>query len=138
MGFDISGPCYTPDFDTSGKTIYERAKSEPTPYPNEDSYLKKLSTIMGLPKNDKNVATTTDSIAVQFVILANGQLTGLEWSNPDKPGPIALLNAIKQHSCVWPAARDGNKYPFFRRRLMFFYTKDKKGDIHSLNRFEYR
>jgi len=136
--FDLSGPCYYEDFDTRNKEIHHRAKEEPKPFQGEAAYLKKLSTIMGLPTDNTNTATTLDSITVQFIVLGNGQLTGVESMSPQKPGHVNILQAIKQHSCVWSVARDNRRPLLFRRKITFFYSRDKKGNIRSLDTLEYR
>ncbi len=136
--FDPAAPCYLADFDTIGKKIYHRAKEEPIPLGGEEVYLKKLAAIMGLPKGKLKGATRLDSITVQFVVLANGQITRLESLEPLQPGHIDILKAIKQHSCVWPALWEDRRVLLFRRKMVIYYLRDKKGTIKSLNNLEYR
>ncbi|HMR18317.1 MAG TPA: hypothetical protein PKA53_03370 [Sphingobacterium sp.] len=136
--FDPAGPCYHIDFDTTGRVIHDRAKVESRPFGGEAVYLKKLSTIMGLSTDKTNTATTRDSITVQFIVLGNGSLTGLESISPRKPAHDRILQAIKQHSCVWSVAQ-GDKQPwFFRRKMVIFYRQDKNGNMQSLDKLEYR
>jgi len=136
--FDPTGPCYLADFDTTGKVIHHRAKEESKPFEGEATYLKKLSTTMGLPADKPKTATTQDSITIQFIVLGNGKLTGLESVSPKKSGHTGVLHAIKQHSCVWSVAH-GDKRPwFFRRKMVIFYSKDTEGNIRSLDTLEYR
>ena len=137
-GLDPAGPCYLADFDTVGTTIYHRTKIEPKPFQGEAAYLKKLSTIMGLYTDKPITATTQDSITLQFIVLGNGQLTALEAPIPDKPHHKRILQAIKQHSCVWPVASNGNRPLLFWRKITIFYSRDENGDIRSLDSLEYR
>lgn len=136
--FDPAGPCYLADFDTAGKAIHGHAKEESKPIGGETAYLKKLVAIMGLPADKPDMATAWDSITVQFIVLANGQLTGLESVGPDKPGHETVLQAIKQHSCVWSVAQGDERPWFFRRKMAIFYRTDKEGNILSLDSLAYR
>lgn len=135
---DPEAPCYLADFDTIGKKIYHRAKNEPTPLGGEEVYLQKLSAIME-PFNGKLKGTMhLDSITVQFIVLGNGQITGLESISPLRPGHINLLKVIKQHSCVWPVVWEDGRVLLFRRKIIVYYRRDKKGNIKSLDKLEYR
>ncbi|MEN5379968.1 hypothetical protein [Sphingobacterium kitahiroshimense] len=136
--FDPKAPCYIADFDIAGKDIRSRAQGEPEPSLGEAAYLKKLSAYMGLSADQSQAETTRDSIMVQFIVLYEGQITGLESSSPQKPVHAKFLQAIKQHSCVWTAAWENRKTLLFRRKMAIFYNKDKKGNIRSLDRLEYR
>ncbi|MGE8378520.1 MAG: hypothetical protein ACN6PN_09225, partial [Sphingobacterium sp.] len=136
--FDPAAPCYLADFDTIGTKIYHRAKEEPRPLGGEDVYLKKLSAIMGLPKGKQKGGTRLDSITVQFVVLGNGQITGLESLGPLQPDHINILKAIKQHSCVWPVVWEDGRVLLFRRKMVVYYHRNKAGNIKLLDRLEYR
>lgn len=136
--FDPDAPCYLADFDTIGTKIYHRAKEEPRPLGGEEVYLKKLSTIMGLSNGKLKGTTRLDSIMVQFIVLGNGQITGLESISPLRPGHINLLKAIKQHSCVWPVVWEDGRVLLFRRKMIIFFHRDKKGNMKSLDRLVYR
>jgi len=138
MAFDPTAPCYIADFDITGKDIRNRAQGEPEPSLGEVAYLKKLSANMGLPVDQSQAETTRDSILVQFIVLHNGAITGLESISPQKPVHAKFLQAIKQHSCVWAAAWENRKTLFFKRKMVIFYSKDKEGNIRWLDRLEYR
>ncbi|WP_433902626.1 hypothetical protein [Sphingobacterium puteale] len=136
--FDPDAPCYLADFDTIGKKIYHRAKEEPRPLGGEEVYLKKLSTIMGLFNGKLKGTTHLDSMMVQFIVLGNGQITGLESVGLQQPDHINMLKAIKQHSCVWPVVWEDRRVLLFRRKMIIFFHRDKKGKMKSLDRLEYR
>lgn len=136
--FDPKAPCYIADFDIDGKDIRSRAQGEPKPSLGEAAYLKKLSANMGLSADQPQAETTRDSILVQFIVLHNGAITGLESIGPQKPVHAKFLQAIKQHSCVWTAAWENRKTLYFKRKMVIFYSDDKKGNIRSLDRLEYR
>lgn len=138
MAFDPTAPCYIADFDIVGKDIRNRAQGESQPSLGEAAYLKKLSAHMGLPADQPQVETTRDSILVQFIVLHNGAITGLESISPQKPVHAKFLQAIKQHSCVWTAAWENRKTLYFKRKMMIFYSEDKKGNIRSIDGLEYR
>lgn len=138
LAVDPSGPCYLADFDTTGKVIHHRADIEPIPFAGTAAYLKKLSTLMELPANQRTVRTTTDSITIQFIVLGNGKLTGLESIGPSKPAHQHILRAIKQHSCVWSVARADRRYLLFKRKMTIFYSRNQNEDIVSLDALEYR
>ncbi|WP_400260772.1 hypothetical protein ACFX5U_11650 [Sphingobacterium sp. SG20118] len=138
MAFDPTAPCYMADFDMAGKDIRHRAQREPEPSLGESAYLKKLSTNMDLPTEKPGTKMTPDSITVQFIVLHNGGITGLESISPQKPAHVKILQAIKQHSCVWSAALENRNTLFFKRKMVIFYSKDKKGDIRSLDSLAYR
>lgn len=135
---DPTGPCYLADFDTTSKVVYRHADTEPQPFGGTTAYLKKLSTIMGLSTDQPKAKTTRDSITVQFIVLANGQLTGLESLSPRKTGHDKILQAIKQHSCVWSVPMNDRKYIWFRRKMTLFYDTDRTGNIGPLHALEYR
>ncbi|MHC8947948.1 Cof-type HAD-IIB family hydrolase [Sphingobacterium hungaricum] len=136
--FDTEAPCYYADFDTEGKVFHRFAEYEPKPFDGEEAYLKKLSSLMELPTNDTNVSPMQDSIIVQFIVLADGQLTGLESVSPSKPGYANILKAIKKHSCVWSVASEDRTGLLFRRKMVIFYTEDAQGAIASLDELKYR
>lgn len=136
--FDPTAPCYIADFDITGKDIRHRAQGEPEPSLGEVAYLKKLENNMGLPANKRQIKTVQDSILVQFIVLHNGAITGLESISPKKPVHAKILQAIKQHSCVWSAGWENRNTLFFKRKMVIFYSKDKKGNIRSLDRLAYR
>jgi len=136
--FDPAAPCYLTDFDTIGTRIYHRAKEEPRPLGGEEVYLKKLSAIMGLPKGEQKGTTRLDSITVQFVVLGNGQITGLESLGPLQPDHVNILKAIKQHSCAWPVVWENRQVLLFRRKMVVYYHRNKAGNMKSLDRIEYR
>ncbi len=138
FAIDPSGPCYLADFDTTGKVIHHRTEAEPKPFTGSAAYLEKLSALMELPADKPSVKTIPDSITVQFIVLGNGKLTGLESIGPDKPGHKRILNAIKQHSCVWSVATDRRHYLLFKRKMITFYSRDQSGDIQSLDALEYQ
>lgn len=138
MAFDPKAPCYIADFDIVGKDIRNRAEGEPEPSLGEAGYLKKLSANMDLSADQPQAKTTQDSILVQFIVLHNGAITGLESISPKKPAHAKILKAIKQHSCVWSAARENRKTLYFKRKMVIFYSEDKEGNIRSLNSLEYR
>ncbi|RKO70209.1 hypothetical protein D7322_18735 [Sphingobacterium puteale] len=75
---------------------------------------------------------------VQFIVLGNGQITGLESVGPLQPDHINMLKAIKQHSCVWPVVWENRRVLLFRRKMIIFFHRDKKGKMKSLDRLEYR
>lgn len=138
MAFDPTAPCYIADFDLVGKDIRFRAQGEPEPSLGQAAYLKKLSAHMGLPADKSRTKTTQDSILFHFTVLHNGAITGLESISAHKPVHTNILHAIKQHSCVWSAAWENKKTLFFKRKMVIFYSKDKEGNIRSLDHLEYR
>jgi hypothetical protein len=138
IGLDPAGPCYLTDFDTVGTVIHHRTKVEPKPFQGETAYLKKLSTVIGLSAGTPDEATVLDSITVQFIVLGNGQLTALGATTVDKPGHKRILQAIKQHPCVWPVASNGDRPLLFWRKMTIFYYRNQHGDILSLDSLEYR
>ena len=135
---DPAGPCYLADFDTTRVKIYHRAEAEPQPQPGVQAYLIKLSAIMGLPAVKGNDATTPDSVTVRFVVLGNGQITGIESNGPANLQHERIKRAIKQHSCVWPVAANNGRPVLFRRTMTIVYSRDKSGSILSLNGLQFK
>ncbi|MEC3880827.1 hypothetical protein, partial [Parapedobacter sp. 10938] len=111
----------------------------PKPYGGEETYLKKISTTMGLPDEKPTKHMASDSIAVQFFLTRNAMLAELESTSPDKPGHARILHAIKRNSCLWSAGiQSGRLVPATRRKMTVFYSRDQNGDIRSLDSLEYR
>ncbi|MEC3882080.1 hypothetical protein [Parapedobacter sp. 10938] len=132
-------PCYVSDFvDTAGRHVFHATELDPEPYQGVKVYLKKLSSIMGLPAEKPETLTVLDSIAVQFIVTRIGMLTGLEANVPDKPGHARILQAIKINSCPWSVGAFSGSPVMTKRKITIFYSKDPSGKIVSLDDLEYR
>lgn len=138
LAVDTVFPCYVPDYDLQGNSFFTRHEIESKPYKGLDFYLKKLSSTMELPSVKPFKAIQSDSITVQFVVLKDGMITNLKSVQPHKPGHVAILNAIKKNACVWSPAIMGSRPITSFKKMVIFYSEDKKGNIRSLDRLEYR
>lgn len=139
LAVDTIFPCYVKNIDLSGSAVFTRTEVMAEPYQGMVTYLKKLSVAMGLPATEKPQGTAiVDSITVKFMVLESGMLAALESPDHAKPGNQALLNAIKKLACVWMPALQGSRPVKSFRKMAIFYTKNKEGNIQSLDRLEYR
>ncbi|TJZ50056.1 hypothetical protein FAZ15_21800 [Sphingobacterium olei] len=130
--------CYIADFDTTSKAIAYATELKPQPYEGEIAYLEKLSQIIGLSAENTVQSTFRDSISVQFIVTKTGMLALLEPIGSQKPEHENLLQAIKRHSCTWSLAMNSGRTLLFRRKMTIFYTKDKNGNIQSLDSLAYK
>ena len=131
-------PCYLSDFDPKEEQIFIWPEVDASTYKGLNFYLKKLSSTMGIPLTKPSFTTNTDSITVQFIILKDGMITALESPDLDKPGHEAILAAFKKNACGWSPAIQGGRPVLCRRKMILFYSRDKKGDIRSLDSLKYR
>ncbi|WP_400260773.1 hypothetical protein ACFX5U_11655 [Sphingobacterium sp. SG20118] len=138
LAIDTLFPCYVPDFDKQDYSTFTHSEIDAKPYKGLNFYLNKLASTMGLPAVKPSTATQTDSITVQFLVLKDGMIANLKSLEPGKPGHVAILNAIKKNACVWSPAIMGSRPILFRRKMIIFYSKDKKGNIQSLDGLEFR
>lgn len=137
LAVDTACPCYLTNFDKMGQTISHSAELRPEPYGGEEVYLKKLSDIMSLPAEKPTAPMVSDSLTVQFIVTRTGMLVGLESNDSDKLGHLAIIDAIKQHSCTWSIAQ--NAFPFpFRRKMTIVYSKVQSGNIQSLDALKFK
>ena len=131
-------PCYISDFDPKDEQIFISPEVDASTYKGLNFYLKKLSSTTGIPLVRPSSTTKTDSITVQFIILKDGMITALESPDLDKPGHEAILAAFKKNACGWSPAIQGGRPVLCRRKMVLFYSRDKKGDIRSLDSLKYR
>jgi len=131
--------CYISDFDTVRKTVAYATELKPQPYEGERIYLEKLSQIIGVSSERSTQSNTQDSIFVQFLVTKAGMLASLESVGLHNPEHENILKAIKMHSCTWSLAMNSGRPMLFNRKMKIFYTKDKNGNIQSLDslRYEY-
>lgn len=138
LAVDTVFPCYLSNFDQAGEAIFTNTEITAQPYRSKVAYLKKLSATMGLPAENSNTAMSSDSITVQFIVLRDGMLAALESTDPNKSSHGDILTAIKKLACAWSPALQSGRPVMFRRKMMIYYSKDKKGNIQSLDNLEYR
>ncbi|MEC3881408.1 hypothetical protein [Parapedobacter sp. 10938] len=138
---DTVAPCYVADFDLAGHTVFTSTEVKPQPCRGlgcEETYLKNLSAVMGLPADALNASTTPDSIIVQFIVLRKGRMTALECTDLNKPGHQDILQAIKRLACVWVPGVTGGRPLHTACKIKIDYSKGQNGEIRSLDALEYR
>ncbi len=133
LAVDTLYPCYLSDFDEEGYSIFKNTEISARPYKGNMLYLKKLSASMGLSA-EKEDATTTDSIAVQFVVLKSGMLSRLQSLSPERASNGDILTAIKKNACIWLPAIQGSRPVHSLVKMKIFYCIDPTGNIRSLDR----
>lgn len=133
---DTLSPCYLPDFDDGGYSIFNHTEILAQPYKGNTVYLKKLSSSMKLSA-EKGSDVVTDSIAVQFVVLKSGILSRLKSLSPERVCHGDILKAIKKNACIWLPAIQGSRPVHSWVKMKIFYNTDPKGKIQSLDRIEF-
>lgn len=136
LAIDTLFPCYLPDFDEDGYSIFTSTEISPQPYKGNTCYLKKLSRSMGLA-SEKDSGVIIDSIAIQFVVLKSGMLSRLKSLSPEKVYHKDILIAIKKNACIWLPAIQGGRPVLSWVKMKIFYKTDPKGEIQSLDRIEF-
>jgi len=136
LAVDTLFPCYLPDFDEEGHSIFTSTEISAQPYKGNKVYLKKLSRSMGLSA-EKDPTAIRDSIAVQFVVLKSGMLSRLKSLSPEKVCHKDILTAIKKNACVWLPAIMGSRPVLSWVKMKIFYSTDPRGKIQSLDRIEF-
>lgn len=136
LAIDTLSPCYLPDFDEDGGSIFTNTEISAQPYKGNKVYLKKLSRSMGLSA-EKDSDAIRDSMAIQFVVLKSGMLSRLKSLSPEKVCHKDVLTAIKKNACIWLPAIQGSRPVLSWVKMKIFYSTDPKGKIQSLDRIEF-
>lgn len=132
LAVDTISPCYLPDFDEDGYSIFTSTEISAQPYKSNKVYLKKLATSMGLSR-EKAPTAIRDSIAVQFVVLKNGMLSRLQSLSPERACHGDILKAIKNNACIWSPAIMGGRPVYAWVKMKILYSTDSRGNIRSLD-----
>ena len=138
MAINTSCPCYVAELDTTGRGVFHRTELDPEPYLGKTVYLKKLSASMGLPAKKPTAGMATDSITVRFIVTREGMLSHLESIGPEKRNQARILAAIKNNSCLWSRGMFSGRPVLIWRKMTIFYSKDRSGNIQSLDNMAYR
>jgi|GEM_PF-556789 len=134
---DTLYPCYLPDFDDGGYSIFNHTEILAQPYKGVKDYLKKLSATMGL-SSKKDHTAISDSIKVEFAVLKSGMISRLKNLSIERSCHGDILTAIKKNACMWLPAIQGSRPVYSWVKMKIFYSMDPKGNILSLDRIVYR
>lgn len=133
---DTDCPCYLANFNSADYDVFNAVELMPKTE-DEEAYLKKLSTSLGLSGLKTSTAMESDSITVRFFVTRASMLAELESMGPDKSGHKQILQAIKRSSCLWSAGIQSGRPQVTRRKMTIFYSRDLNGNIRSLDSLAY-